>query len=123
MAYKVKLSAMETATALKRKVKAPHPSTSKHRANVHRRPPPLPPKPSSSTHSAKGTSSTLPIKNLQGIRTRRTDSTKDGWERDVVFVTRNTPLGALMGRCRGLIMDEGSVLSFSPFVVWVSSQS
>lgn len=96
-----------------RKVKAPHPSTIAHRQNVHRRAPPLPPKPSSSSHPAigakrnAGTSSTLPLKTLQGVRTRRTDSTKDGWERDVVFVTRNAPLGALMGRCRSLIMEEG----------------
>ena len=49
----------------------------------------------------------LPIKTIQGARTRRTDGTKDGYGREVVFVTRKMGLGALMGRCRSLVMDEG----------------
>lgn len=91
----------------KRKIKAPHASTSTHRQSTHRRPAPLPARPSSSSHPAGQTAASLPLKTLQGARTKRTDTTKDGWERDVVFVTRNTPLGALMGRCRNLIMSEG----------------
>jgi hypothetical protein len=95
------------------KVKGPQASTSAHRLNVKKIAPPLPARPSSSSHPStrkNGTHATLPLKNIQGTKTRRTDSSKDGWDRDVVFVTRNTPLGALMGRCRSLIMVEGYVL-------------
>ena len=92
--------------------KGPQAATSIHRKTFKKLAPPLPARPSSSSHpttKANGTHPTLPIKNLQGRKTKRTDTTKDGWDRDVVFVTRNTPLGALMGRCRSLIMDEGYV--------------
>jgi len=95
------------------KVKGPQASTSAYSSNVKKIAPPLPARPTSSSHPStrkNGTHATLPLKNIQGTKTRRTDSTKDGWDRDVVFVTRNTPLGALMGRCRSLIMVEGYVL-------------
>jgi len=97
------------------KVKGPQASTLSHRKRITKIAPPLPARPSSSSHPStrkNGTHATLPIKNVQGTKTRRTDSSKDGWERDVVFVTRNTPLGALMGRCRSLIMVEGYVTVF-----------
>jgi len=95
-----------------KKPKGPQPSTSTHRKTIKKLAPPLPARPSSSSHPttrANGTHPTLPIKTLQGRKTKRTDTTKDGWDRDVVFVNRHTPLGALMGRCRSLIMDEGYV--------------
>jgi hypothetical protein len=108
---------MGTATAgpsrPSQKVKGPQASTSAYKSNVKKIAPPLPARPSSSSHPStrkNGTHATLPLKNVQGTKTRRTDNTKDGWDRDVVLVTRNTPLGALMGRCRSLIMVEGYVL-------------
>ncbi|ORX38293.1 hypothetical protein BD324DRAFT_347728 [Kockovaella imperatae] len=52
------------------------------------------------------TGPTAPLKPLQGVKVRRTDSTRPGYGRQVVFVTRKVSLGALMGRCRGLLVDE-----------------
>jgi len=108
------------------KVKEPQPSTSSHRKRITKIAPPLPARPSSSSHPStrkNGTHATLPIKNVQGTKTRRTDSSKDGWERDVVFVTRNTSLGALMGRCRSLIMVEGYVTPSLQGLKWVRADS
>jgi hypothetical protein len=105
-------SAQTARVPIAKKPKGPQPSTSTHRTKITKIAPPLPARPSSSSHpttKANGTHPTLPFKTLQGKKTKRTDTTKDGYDRDVVFVTRNTPLGALMGRCRSLIMDEGYV--------------
>lgn len=72
-------------------------------------PPPLPASRASSHPAtrANGQLPTLPIKVLQGQSTRRTDATKPGYSRDMVFVTRRTSLGSLMSRCRSLLVDEG----------------
>ena len=109
--------AMDMATAgpskPPQKVKGAQASTSAYKSNIKRVAPPLPARPTSSSHPStrkNGTHATLPLKNIQGTKTRRTDSSKDGWDRDVVFVTRNAPLGALIGRCRSLVMVEGYVL-------------
>jgi hypothetical protein len=79
------------------KPKSPHPS---HR-KVKKLATPLPPKPTSVT------TQTLPIKVLQGRAAARTDGTRHGYGREEVFVTRKVSLGALMGRCRSLVVDEG----------------
>ncbi|RSH85610.1 hypothetical protein EHS25_003749 [Saitozyma podzolica] len=93
-------------TSVPRKPRAPHPS--KTAPNRRRLPIPLPPKTSSSRPGtdAKG-NPTVPIKPLQGVGTRRTDATRNGYGREVVFVTRKTGLGTLLGRCKSLVMDEG----------------
>ncbi|EIW71619.1 hypothetical protein TREMEDRAFT_60541 [Tremella mesenterica DSM 1558] len=91
----------------KPKAPAPHPSSSR---NVIRRKlaPPLPPVSSSSHPGAiNGRQPNLPLKTLQGLKTRRTDSTKAGYGREVVLVTRKSGLGTLIGRCRSLVLDEG----------------
>ncbi|WVQ95177.1 hypothetical protein IAU59_002271 [Kwoniella sp. CBS 9459] len=97
-----------------RKPAAPHPSTSKSFLNNKKRklPPPLPHPPTTSSHASasihlKRVAPTTRIKTLQGVSKTRSDGTKDGFGREVVFVTRKTGLGALMGRCRSLVVDEG----------------
>ncbi|OCF57694.1 hypothetical protein L486_05157 [Kwoniella mangroviensis CBS 10435] len=85
-----------------RKPSAPHPSTAIS-TNKRQYPPPLPP----ISKSKSSSTPTLPLKTLQGVSKTRTDSTKDGFGREVVFVTRKTGLGMLMGRCRSLVVDEG----------------
>ncbi|WVW85366.1 hypothetical protein I302_107404 [Kwoniella bestiolae CBS 10118] len=100
-------------SSLPRKPSAPHPSASAHPSTSKRKiPPPLPPKPIKSSHPSSSThpngkTSTIPLKPLQGISKTRSDSTKDGFGREVVFVTRKTGLGMLLGRCRSLVVDEG----------------
>ncbi|KAK8854585.1 hypothetical protein IAR55_003324 [Kwoniella newhampshirensis] len=94
-----------------RKPKAPHPSALLN-SRKRKLPPPLPPKPATSSHPSaaatpRGIVRTLPIKPLQGVSKTRNDGTKDGFGREVIFVTRKTGLGALMGRCRSLVVDEG----------------
>lgn len=79
------------------KPKSPHPSHRKVKKLATR----LPPKPTSVT------TQTLPIKVLQGRAAARTDGTRHGYGREEVFVTRKVSLGALMGRCRSLVVDEG----------------
>ncbi|KAK4686877.1 hypothetical protein P7C73_g3249, partial [Tremellales sp. Uapishka_1] len=92
--------AVKAVRTLQRKPKSPHPSHDS--TTTKRRAPPLPPR-SVATNSTP----TLPIKPYQGRGTRRTDSTKDGYGRDVIFVTRKTGLGVLLGRCRSLVVTEG----------------
>lgn len=83
-----------------RKPRAPHPARPQQPTTVHRRPPlPARPRPESAP--------TLPLKPLQGCATRRTDTTRPGFGREYIFVTRKTSLGALMGRARNLVVDEG----------------
>ena len=82
----------------KRKPKAPHPS---NLASAPRRkvPPSLPPRPPA--HPSQ------PHKTSQGLKTQRNDTTHPGFGREVVFVTRSTGLGLLIGRCRSLVVVEG----------------
>lgn len=92
-----------------RKPRSAHPDHPRHPKIT--RPPPLPPAPAHPSRPG-GTTTThphLPIKVLQGAAARRTDSTKRGFGKEVIFVTRKTGLGALMGRCRSLVVDEGLV--------------
>jgi hypothetical protein len=92
--------------ALKRKPKSPHPQND--RAKRQKLPPPLPAKPISSHPATRnGHTHSLPVKVLQGQGTKRTDGIRQGYGRDVIFVTRKISLGALMGRCRSLVVDEG----------------
>ena len=96
----------------KRKPTAPHPSTSSHNASRKRRklPPPLPITASIMEPAAKpGGSKTLPIKTLQGVGTKRTDTPRRAGPlgREVVLVARKMGVGAYLGRCRSLICDEG----------------
>lgn len=91
-----------------RKPRAPHPS-GRLDQKVVKRPPPLP-KPPTLPSRPGGTTSThphLPIKVLQGVGARRTDTTKPGSGREVIFVTRKTSLGSLIGRAKSLIVNEG----------------
>jgi hypothetical protein len=90
-----------------RKPKSAHPDQPRHPKRSL--PPPLP-KPPTNPSRPGGTTAThphLPIKVLQGVGTRRTDSTKQGFGKEVIFVTRKTGLGAFIGRCRSLVVDEG----------------
>ena len=92
---------------LTRLPKGPHPSSTSKRRKLAPR---LPPKTTWSSHpdiKPDGTHRTLPVKTLQGRRTRRSDGSHPGYGRQVVFVTRKVSLGALMGRCRSLVVDEG----------------
>ncbi|WVR09396.1 hypothetical protein IAU60_006463 [Kwoniella sp. DSM 27419] len=100
---------MEAGPSVPRKPAARHPSAPTSRKR--KIPPPLPAPPTVSSHPSasvhpKGVATTLPIKPLQGV-SRRSQSSKDGFRREVIFVTRKTGLGALMGRCRSLVVDEG----------------
>ncbi|KAL7422387.1 hypothetical protein Q5752_003033 [Cryptotrichosporon argae] len=83
-----------------RKPRGPHPSQSAPSRTRTRLRPPLPPAPPQ-------TGPTLPIKTVQGLGTRRTDTTRPGFGREIVFVTRKVGLGALMARAKSLVMDEG----------------
>lgn len=86
-----------------------------HTRPAKRKRPPRLPNASTTPAQPGGTTAThphLPIKVLQGVGTRRTDNAKAGYGREVVFVTRKMGLGALLGRCRSLVVDEGCV----PFV-------
>ncbi|WWC71344.1 uncharacterized protein I206_105298 [Kwoniella pini CBS 10737] len=101
-------------TTIPRKPSAPHPSTSSAILVLGKRkiPPPLPNKPFRSSHPSasihpNGKAPTFPLKTLQGISKTRSESTKDGYGREVIFVTRKTGLGMLLGRCRSLVIDEG----------------
>ncbi|WOO83228.1 uncharacterized protein LOC62_05G006751 [Vanrija pseudolonga] len=67
--------------------------------------PPPPPRPRPTVPARAGR--TLPTKVLQGAGTRRTDSTRPGFGRDTIFVTRNVPLGGLIRRASSLVNDEG----------------
>nr|ODN94444.1 hypothetical protein L204_04576 [Cryptococcus depauperatus CBS 7855] len=69
-------------------------------------PPPLPSK-ASANDSGPPASKTVPLKPMQGVSKVRGDGGKSGYGRHVVFVTRRTGLGTLMGRCKSLIVDEG----------------
>nr|XP_031863923.1 uncharacterized protein CI109_000567 [Kwoniella shandongensis]KAA5530995.1 hypothetical protein CI109_000567 [Kwoniella shandongensis] len=94
-----------------RKPRAAHP-TAPLPTRKRKLPPPLPPKYPTSSHPSaaiqpRGIVRTLPIKPLQGVSRTRNDGKKDGFGREVIFVTRKTGLGALMGRCRSLVVDEG----------------
>ena len=93
-------------SATKRKPKSPLPQ--RNTAKRQKLPPPLPPKPVT-THPAtrNGHLQSLPIKVLQGRGAKRTDGIRQGYGRDVIFVTRKVSLGALMGRCRSLVVNEG----------------
>lgn len=82
------------------KPKGPHPSRKRESARKLCPPAPAP---------TKNAQPTLPLKVLQGAGTQRTDSTRPGFGRETLFVTRKTKLGALIGRARTLIMDEGYV--------------
>ncbi|WVF67601.1 hypothetical protein IAT40_002359 [Kwoniella sp. CBS 6097] len=99
-----------------RKPTAPHPSsTSASASNAKKKrklPPPLPRPPIASTHPSasihpKRSAPTARIKTLQGVSKVRSDTAKDGFGREVIFVTRKTGLGTLMGRCRSLVVHEG----------------
>ncbi|WWC63545.1 uncharacterized protein I303_106148 [Kwoniella dejecticola CBS 10117] len=99
-------------STLPRKPSAPHWSTTVLGKHKHKIPPPLPAKPAKSSHPSASTHpndrcSTLPLKTLQGVSKTRSESTKDGYGREVIFVTRKTGLGMLLGRCRSLVVDEG----------------
>lgn len=103
------VSISKTKTKLKssRKPKSAHPDQPRHPKRSL--PPPLPQPPTNPSRPG-GTTAThphLPIKVLQGVGTRRTDSTKQGFGKEVIFVTRKTSLGAFIGRCRSLVVDEG----------------
>ncbi|CAK9785389.1 hypothetical protein CC85DRAFT_311711 [Cutaneotrichosporon oleaginosum] len=74
-----------------------HPS---HRPDSTKLRPPAPPPP-------RVKEATLPIKVLQGQGARRTDTQRPGFGRDTIFVTRKTSLGSLLGRAKGLVLDEG----------------
>ncbi|ADV23569.1 hypothetical protein I305_01469 [Cryptococcus gattii E566] len=79
---------------------------------VKKLPPPAPPKQRSSAHPSAWThpshkAPTVPLKPLQGVTKTRGDAGKAGHGRECIFVTRKTALGALMGRCRSLVVDEG----------------
>ncbi|BEI79685.1 hypothetical protein CcaverHIS002_0102140 [Cutaneotrichosporon cavernicola] len=76
--------------------RAPHPT---HRPNKLR--PPAPPAPPAQSKQ------TLPTKMLLGQGLRRTDTQRPGFGRETIFVTRKTSLGSLLGRARGLVLDEG----------------
>ncbi|KAL1405806.1 hypothetical protein Q8F55_007483 [Vanrija albida] len=67
--------------------------------------PPAPPRPKPTVPARAGR--TLPTKVLQGAGTRRTDTTRPGFGRDTIFVTRNVPLGGLLRRASSLVNDEG----------------
>jgi hypothetical protein len=101
----------------RRKHQGPHPTSTKSQTRK-KLPPPLPSRPTSTSHPHG--SHSLPIRPLQGIRTKRTDTTKPGFGRETVFVTRRTPLGGLIGRCRGMILEEGYVPLFSLFGIEVA---
>ncbi|WVQ72000.1 hypothetical protein IAR50_001544 [Cryptococcus sp. DSM 104548] len=67
-------------------------------------PPPKPPLPLGPVGQ------TRPIKPLQGVSKTRAgpvQSGKAGYPRNVIFVTRKSALGGLMGKCRSLVVDEG----------------
>ncbi|ORY29664.1 hypothetical protein BCR39DRAFT_531515 [Naematelia encephala] len=93
-------------------------STSTSRPKRTKLRPTLPPPPKTSSHPTSSlhpshAAPSLPIKTLQGRGSKRTDTTHPGFGRDVIFVTRKTGLGMLIGRCRGLVVDEGySKLTF-----------
>ncbi|OWZ37732.1 hypothetical protein C366_04617 [Cryptococcus neoformans Tu401-1] len=79
---------------------------------VKKLPPPAPPKQRSSAHPSalihpSHKAPTVPLKPLQGVSKTRGDAGKAGHGRECIFVTRKTALGALMGRCRSLVVDEG----------------
>ncbi|OCF32650.1 hypothetical protein I316_05571 [Kwoniella heveanensis BCC8398] len=98
-----------------RKPTAPHPSSTSSNTTPRKKrklPPPLPQRPTASSHPSasihsKRAAPATRIKTLQGVSKTRSDTTKDGFGREVVFVTRKNRLGALMGRCRSLVVDEG----------------
>lgn len=90
-----------------RKPRAPNPSGPS--SSRQKYPPPLPAKTASShpTTRPNGFLPTQPNKVLQGQSTRRIDASRNDFGRDVIFVTRKISLGALMGRCRKLVVEEG----------------
>jgi len=75
------------------------PSKTHHKRNKLRPPPPAAP--------TRARERTLPLKVLQGAGTQRTENARPGFARDTIFVTRKTKLGALIGRARTLVIDEG----------------
>ena len=83
-----------------RKPRAPHPSNNAY-SSRRKLPLPLPARPPPSKLPTQS------LKTLQGLRTRRDDTTHPGFGREVIFVTRSTGLGLLIGRCRSLVVDEG----------------
>lgn len=90
-----------------RKPRAPYASDKSSRRRKY--PPPLPAQTASShpTTRPNGFQPTLPNKVLQGQGTRRIDASRTDFGRGVIFVTRKVSLGALMGRCRKLVVEEG----------------
>ncbi|BEJ10756.1 hypothetical protein CspHIS471_0101780 [Cutaneotrichosporon sp. HIS471] len=77
------------------KPRGPHPT---HRRNTKLRPP---------APAVQPVKQTLPTKVLLGQGLRRTDTQRQGFGREIIFVTRKTSLGSLLGRARGLVLDEG----------------
>ncbi|KAK1927359.1 hypothetical protein DB88DRAFT_477744 [Papiliotrema laurentii] len=90
-----------------RKPKSPHPDRPPSKRKKYAPALPLPVPSSHPATAPSGHLPSLPNKTLQGQGTRRTEISKPGYGRDVVFVTRKVSLGALMGRCRSLLVDEG----------------
>ncbi|GMK59507.1 hypothetical protein CspeluHIS016_0801130 [Cutaneotrichosporon spelunceum] len=89
---------LRNASAGPSKPRGPHPT---HRSGAKLRPPAPPAPPSRPARQ------TLPIKVLQGQGARRTDTQRPGFGRDTIFITRKTSLGSMLGRARGLVLDEG----------------
>jgi len=90
-----------------RKPRSAHPSVPSKGKQKY--PPSLPARTASShpTTRPNGFVPTQPNKVLQGQGTRRIDASRTDFGRDVIFVTRKISLGALMGRCRKLVVEEG----------------